>query len=50
MKAPEPVPVGAEGLDEQSLAAMSVADAAALTARPGNLWRDTARSILRQRG
>jgi len=49
MKAPEPVPVGAEGLDEQSLAAMSVADAAALTARPGNLWRDTARSILRQR-
>ncbi|HEV7199744.1 MAG TPA: ABC transporter permease [Candidatus Limnocylindria bacterium] len=49
MKAPSTVPVGLEGLDEQAVAAMAIGEAAALTARPGNLWRDTAKGILRQR-
>ncbi len=49
MTAPAPGPVGLEGLDDQSVSAMAVSDAAALTSRPGNLWRDTAKSILRQR-
>jgi ABC-type dipeptide/oligopeptide/nickel transport system permease subunit len=48
MKAPQPVPVGLEGLDEQSVVALA-GDPVTLPARPGNLWRETARSVLRQR-
>ncbi len=49
MKAPDPVPVALDSLGEQAVATLSVAEAEALTARPGNLWRDTVQSILRQR-
>jgi len=49
MTTPEPVQVGLEGLGEQQVASVAVADPVSLASRPGNLWRDTAKSILRQR-